>query len=235
MRSSNLLGIPHMVVCVNKMDLVDWDRARFDEIQEEFMAFASRLDIRDVAFIPISALHGDNVVNQSDNAWWYRGRPLLNHLETVYIASDENFIDPRFPVQYVIRSHGSTGVDFRGYAGTVASGVFRPGDPVVIMPSGVATTIDSIETADGAVEEAFPPMAVTMTLADPVGVARGGHDLPAQQPSQHDAGDRGDGELDGCPALPDGGHTPPGQAHDKGGARHGRSAALQDGHQRHPP
>src|SRR5271163_4007220 len=149
---SHLLGIPHMVVCINKMDLVDWDRERFEEIQEEFMAFATRLDVRDVVFIPISALHGDNVVNPSDNAWWYRGRPLLNHLETVYIASDENFIDPRFPVQYVIRSHGSSGVDFRGYAGTVASGVFRPGDPVVVMPSGVATTIATIETADGQVE-----------------------------------------------------------------------------------
>jgi bifunctional enzyme CysN/CysC len=170
---SNLLGIPHMVVCINKMDLVDWDRERFEEIQEEFMAFATRLDVRDVAFIPMSALHGDNVVNPSDNAWWYQGSPLLNHLETVYIASDENFIDPRFPVQYVIRSHGSTGVDFRGYAGTVASGVFRQGDPVVIMPSGTATTIRTIETADGPVAEAFPPMAVTMTLADPVGVARG--------------------------------------------------------------
>jgi bifunctional enzyme CysN/CysC len=181
---AHLLGIPHMVVCVNKMDLIDWDRGRFEEIQEEFMSFATRLDIRDVAFIPVSALHGDNVVDPSDNSWWYRGRPLLNHLETVYIASDENFIDPRFPVQYVIRSHGSSGVDFRGYAGTVASGVFRPGDPVVVMPSGVATTIDTIETADGPVDEAFPPMAVAMTLTDPVGVARG--DLicrPNNQPS----------------------------------------------------
>ena len=181
---SHLLGIPHMVVCVNKMDLVDWDRQRFEDIQEEFMSFASRLDIRDVVFIPVSALHGDNVVNPSDHAWWYRGRPLLNHLETVYIASDENFIDPRFPVQYVIRSHGSTGVEFHGYAGTVASGVFRPGDPVVVMPSGVATTIRTIETADGHVDEAFPPMAVAMTLADSVGVARG--DMicrPHNQPS----------------------------------------------------
>ncbi len=170
---SHLLGIPHMVVCVNKMDLVDWDRDRFEEIKDEFMAFASRLDVRDVAFIPMSALHGDNVVNASDNAWWYQGAPLLSHLETVYIASDENFIDARFPVQYVIRSHGSATVDFRGYAGTVASGVFRRGDPVVIMPSGVATTIQTIETADGPVEEAFPPMAVAMTLADSVGVTRG--------------------------------------------------------------
>ena len=122
-------GTPHMVVCVNKMDLIDWDRGRFEEIQEEFMSFATPLDIKDVVLIPVSALHGDNVVDPSDNSWWYRGRPLLNHLETVYIASDENFIDPRFPVQYVIRSHGSSGVDFRGYAGTVASGGSLPGRP----------------------------------------------------------------------------------------------------------
>jgi bifunctional enzyme CysN/CysC len=181
---SHLLGIPHMVVCVNKMDLIDWDRSRFEEIKDDFMKFASRLDVRDVVFIPISALHGDNVVNGSENAWWYEGVPLLQHLESVYIASDENFIDPRFPVQYVIRSHGSEDEDFRGYAGTVASGVFRPGDPVAIMPSGVTTTINSIETADGPVDEAFPPMAVTITLTDPVGVARG--DMicrPNNQPS----------------------------------------------------
>jgi bifunctional enzyme CysN/CysC len=181
---SHLLGIPHMVVCVNKMDLIDWDRDRFEEIKEDFMKFATRLDVRDVAFIPISALLGDNVVNASDHTWWYEGVPLLTHLESVYIASDENFIDPRFPVQYVIRSHSSDQVDFRGYAGTVASGVFRPGDAVVIMPSGVTTTIATIETADGPVEEAFSPMAVTMTLEDPVGVARG--DMicrPNNQPS----------------------------------------------------
>src|SRR5258708_1778646 len=168
---SNLLGIPHMVVCVNKMDLIDWDRERFEEIKADFMTFAPRLDVRDVAFIPISALLGDNVVNASDHTWWYDGVPLLTHLESVYIASDQNFIDPRFPVQYVIRSHSSGQADFRGYAGTVASGVFRPGDAVVVMPSGVTTSIASIETADGPVEEAFSPMAVTMTLADPVGVA----------------------------------------------------------------
>jgi bifunctional enzyme CysN/CysC len=160
-------------VCINKMDLVDWDRERFEEIRDDFMKFASRLDIRDVAFIPISALLGDNVVNGSENSWWYDGVPLLRHLESVYIASDENFIDPRFPVQYVIRSHGSQDEDFRGYAGTVASGVFRPGDPVTVMPSGVTTTIQAIETADGPVDEAYPPMAITMTLTDPVGVARG--------------------------------------------------------------
>jgi bifunctional enzyme CysN/CysC len=181
---SHLLGIPHMVVCINKMDLVDWDRARFEEIKDDFMKFATRLDVRDVVFIPMSALHGDNVVHGSENTWWFEGVPLLTHLESVYIASDENFIDPRFPVQYVIRSQGSEDEDFRGYAGTVASGVFRPGDPVTVLPSGVTTTIKSIETADGPVDEAFPPMAVTMTLTDSVGVARG--DLicrPNNQPS----------------------------------------------------
>ena len=219
---SHLLGIPHMVVCVNKMDLVDWDRQRFEDIQEEFMSFASRLDIRDVVFIPVSALHGDNVVNPSDNAWWYRGRPLLNHLETVYIASDENFIDPRFPVQYVIRSHGSTGVDFRGYAGTVASGVFRPGDPVVVMPSGVATTIRTIETADGHVDEAFPPMAVAMTLADPVGVARG--DMicrPNNQPSMTQQIEATVSWMD-AQQRPHDRHTAPRQAHDEDRSSHRR-------------
>jgi bifunctional enzyme CysN/CysC len=135
-------------------------------------------------FVPMSALLGDNVVQASDNLWWYEGVPLLTHLESVYISSDENFVDPRFPVQYVIRSHSTDEVDFRGYAGTVASGVFRPGDPVVIMPSGVTTAIEAIETADGPVDEAFPPMAVTITLADHVGVARG--DMicrPNNQPS----------------------------------------------------
>jgi bifunctional enzyme CysN/CysC len=182
---SSLLGIPHMVVCVNKMDLVDWDRDRFEEIREEFMNFSARLGIRDVTFIPMSALLGDNVVNRSDSMGWYDGVPLLNHLESVYISSDENFVDPRFPVQYVIRSGVNDETEFRGYAGTVASGVFRPGDEVVVLPSGVSTTIASIVTADGPVDEAFPPMAVTMTLTDPVGVTRG--DMicrPTNQPSQ---------------------------------------------------
>ena len=181
---SSLLGIPHMVVCINKMDLVDWDRERYEEIKADFMKFASRLDVRDVVFVPMSALLGDNVVQSSNNLWWYEGVPLLTHLESVYISSDENFVDPRFPVQYVIRSHSTDDVDFRGYAGTVASGIFRPGDPVVITPSGVTTTIETIETADGPVDEAFPPMAVTMTLRDQVGVTRG--DMicrPNNQPS----------------------------------------------------
>jgi bifunctional enzyme CysN/CysC len=182
---SNLLGIPRMVVCVNKMDLVDWDHDRYEEIQADFMNFAARLGTREVTFIPMSALLGDNVVNRSDNMSWYEGAPLLSYLESVYISGDENFVDPRFPVQYVLRSQPGDQLEFRGYAGTVASGVFRPGDEVVVLPSGVTTTIESILTADGVVDEAFPPMAIVMTLTDPVGVTRG--DMicrPQNQPSQ---------------------------------------------------
>jgi len=170
---SSMLGVPHMVVCVNKMDLVDWDRARFEEITSEFMEFAARLNVHDVTFIPISALKGDNVVQRSENSWWYSGAPLLNHLESVYIASDENFIDPRFPVQYVIRSQTPENPDFRGYAGTVASGVFRTGDELLVLPSGMTSRIASIVTADGDVPEAFPPMAVVITLEDDIAVSRG--------------------------------------------------------------
>ena len=137
------------------------------------MEFAARLNVHDITFIPISALKGDNVVQRSENMWWYEGSPLLNHLESVYIASDENFIDPRFPVQYVIRSQTPENPDFRGYAGTVASGVFRPGDEILVLPSGVTSRIATIETADGEVAEAFPPMAVVVTLEDDIGVSRG--------------------------------------------------------------
>ncbi len=170
---SSLLGIPHMVVCVNKMDLVEWRQERFEEIRADFMQFAARLDVHDVTFIPISALEGDNVVNRSDNMPWYEGRPLLHHLEDVYIGSDENFIDPRFPVQYVIRPQSSEYPDYRGYAGTVASGVFRVGDEVVVMPSGFESRIKSIDTPRGPVDEAYPPMAVTISLTDDLSVSRG--------------------------------------------------------------
>ncbi len=170
---SSMLGVPHMVVCVNKMDLIDWDKARFEEITSDFMEFAARLNVHDVTFIPISALKGDNVVQRSENTWWYGGAPLLNHLESVYIASDENFIDPRFPVQFVIRSQTPENPDFRGYAGTVASGVFRTGDELLVLPSGMTSRIASIATADGDVPEAFPPMAVVITLEDDIAVSRG--------------------------------------------------------------
>jgi bifunctional enzyme CysN/CysC len=170
---SSMLGVPHMVVCVNKMDLIDWDRAQYERIESDFMEFAARLNVHDIIFIPISALKGDNVVQRSENMWWYGGAPLLNHLETVYIGSDENFIDPRFPVQYVIRSQTPDRPDFRGYAGTVASGVLRPGDEVLVLPTGTTTRVASIVTADGEVPEAFPPMAVVVTLEDDIAVSRG--------------------------------------------------------------
>jgi bifunctional enzyme CysN/CysC len=170
---SSMLGIPHMVVCINKMDLVDWDQATFERIKSDFMEFAARLNVRDITFIPISALRGDNVVHRSENLWWYDGSPLLSHLEQVYIGSDENFIDPRFPVQYVIRTQMGEGPDFRGYAGTVASGVLRPGDDVLVLPSGTTSRIATITTADGEITEAFPPMAVVITLTDDIAVSRG--------------------------------------------------------------
>ncbi|MCB1039031.1 MAG: hypothetical protein KDA94_05810, partial [Acidimicrobiales bacterium] len=170
---ASLLRIPHLVLCVNKMDLVDWSQERFEEIKAEFRAFAAKLDIADLAFVPVSALHGDNVVTRSANSPWYEGSSLLHHLEEVHVASDRNLIDVRFPVQYVIRPHNDDFHDYRGYAGTVAGGVMKPGDPVVVLPSGFSSTIASVETADGPVEEAFGPMAVTVRLADEIDVSRG--------------------------------------------------------------
>jgi bifunctional enzyme CysN/CysC len=173
---SSLLGIPHLVLCVNKMDLVDWSEERFEEIKAEFREFAMKLDVHDLTFIPVSALHGDNVVNRSMNMPWYEGSSLLHHLEEVHIASDRNLIDARFPVQYVIRPQNQTDRDlhdYRGYAGTVAGGVFRPGDEVVVLPSGFATRIKSIDTYDGTIDEAFAPMAVTITLDDDIDISRG--------------------------------------------------------------
>ena len=170
---SSLLGIRHLVVCVNKMDLVEWSQPRFEEISREFRDFATRLDVHDLTFVPMSALLGDNVVNASEHMPWYTGRPLLALLEDVHIASDRNLVDPRFPVQYVIRPMQHDHHDYRGFAGTVAGGVFRVGDEVQVLPSGVTTTISGIDTYDGPVEEAFPPMAVTIRLADQVDVSRG--------------------------------------------------------------
>jgi bifunctional enzyme CysN/CysC len=170
---STLLGVPHLVLCVNKMDLVDWSEEAFEAIREEFTEFASRLRVRDMTFIPVSALHGDNVVNHSERMPWYDGLPLLRHLERLYVASDRNLVDVRFPVQYVIRPQSHSVVDYRGYAGVVASGVIKPGDPILALPSGLETTIASIDTADGPVDEAFPPMAVTITLKDEIDISRG--------------------------------------------------------------
>ena len=168
-----MLGVPHMVVCINKMDLVDWDQGRYEEIKSDFMEFVARLNVHDISFIPICAVRGDNVVQRSENMWWYDGSPLLSHLESIYIGSDENFIDPRFPVQYVIRSQTPEFPDFRGYAGTVASGVLRPGDELLVLPTGTTSRIASIVTADGEVAEAFPPMSVIVTLEDDIAVTRG--------------------------------------------------------------
>jgi bifunctional enzyme CysN/CysC len=170
---SSLLGIPHVVVCVNKMDLVDFDERVFDAIVEDFDRFAARLEMPDVTFIPISALHGDNVVERSDAMPWYQGPPLLYHLEHVHIASDRNLIDVRFPVQWVIRPSATSVADYRAYAGQIAGGVMRPGDDVLVLPGGQHSTIAAIDTYDGPVAEAFPPMSVAIRLADDVDVGRG--------------------------------------------------------------
>ncbi len=170
---ASLLGVQHIVLAINKMDLIDWDEERFTWIRDEFHSFAARLDIQDVATIPISALHGDNVVTKSNKAPWYGGPSLLAHLEDVYIAGDRNLLDARFPVQYVIRPQTHEHADHRSYAGTVASGIMRPGDEVVVLPSGKSSRITAIEGPNGAVPEAFPPMAVSITLADDIDVSRG--------------------------------------------------------------
>jgi bifunctional enzyme CysN/CysC len=170
---ASLLAIPHLVVCVNKMDTLGYDEEVFDSIVEEFERFAARLDIQDVTFIPISALQGDNVVERSQAMPWYQGPPLLYHLEHVHIASDRNLIDVRFPVQWVIRPRSSVGADYRAYAGQVAGGILREGDEVVVLPGGQRTTIAGIDTFDGQVREAFPPMSVALRLADEVDVSRG--------------------------------------------------------------
>ena len=170
---ASLLRIPHLVVAVNKMDLVDYDRERFEEIVEEFRAFAAKLDVTDLTFIPLSALNGDNVVSRSTNMEWYEGSSLLHHLESVHIASDRNLIDARFPVQYVLRPNTDEYHDYRGYAGRIAAGVFKPGDEVVVLPSGFTSTISSIDTFDGPLDEAFAPMSVTVRLADEIDISRG--------------------------------------------------------------
>ena len=170
---ASLLGIQHIVLAVNKMDLIDWDEDKFEQIRDEFHAFAARLDVHDVVAIPMSALHGDNVVTKSDHTPWYDGPPLLTYLEEVYIAGDRNLVDVRFPVQYVIRPHTREHQDHRSYAGTVASGVMRPGDEVVVLPSGKVSRITAIEGPSGPVTEAFPPMAVSVSLADDIDISRG--------------------------------------------------------------
>lgn len=181
---ASLLQIPHIIVCVNKMDLVEYKEERFNEIVDQYEEFAAKLDVKDVRFIPISALHGDNVVNRGEHMDWYEGGTLLHTLETIHIGSDENHIDCRFPVQTVIRPHSDEYHDYRGYAGRVAGGVFKPGDAVTVLPSGLESRISSIVTLNGEVEEAFPPMSVTINLEDDVDISRGDMIVrPNNQPS----------------------------------------------------
>lgn len=169
----SLLRVPHLVLCVNKMDLVDWSREVYEKIADEFTAFAAKLDAPDLTVVPVSALHGDNIVSRSEKMPWYEGPSLLHHLERVHIASDRNLVDVRFPVQYVIRPQSTTVTDYRGYAGQVASGVLKPDDEVMVLPSGFTSRIAAVETADGPVPEAFPPMSVTVRLTDEIDISRG--------------------------------------------------------------
>jgi len=170
---ASLLKIPHIIVCVNKMDLVNYDEAVYEKIVDDYKAFSAKLEISDIQFVPISALLGDNVVNRSNNMDWYKGATLLHMLENVHIESDYNHIDSRFPVQYVVRPMSNEHHDFRGYAGRVAGGIFRPGDEVLVLPSGFTSKIKTIQLGDTVLEEAFAPMSVTMTLVDEIDISRG--------------------------------------------------------------
>ncbi len=169
----SLLRVPHLVLAVNKMDLVDYSEEVYNRIYKEFTAFAGKLNIPDLAVIPISALQGDNVVNRSENMPWYQGTSLLHHLENVHIASDRDLRDVRFPVQYVIRPKSDEFHDYRGYAGQVAGGVLKPGDEVVVLPSGMTSTIEGIDLHEEKLDEAYPPMSVTVRLRDDLDVSRG--------------------------------------------------------------
>ncbi|WP_369999098.1 sulfate adenylyltransferase subunit CysN [Winogradskyella sp.] len=170
---ASLLQIPHIIVCINKMDLVDYSEDAYSKVINEFEEFSSKLLVQDIRFIPISALNGDNVVNRSKNMDWYQGAPLLHTLETMHISSDINKVDARFPVQTVIRPQNETHRDYRGYAGRVASGIFRVGDEVTAMPSGFTSKIKNIDTFDGELKEAFAPMSITITLEDDIDISRG--------------------------------------------------------------
>ena len=170
---ATLLRVPHLVLAVNKIDLVDYSEQVFTAIRDEFSQFAAKLEIGDLTVIPISALHGDNIVSRSERTPWYDGPSLMYHLEHVHVSSDVNLIDARFPVQYVIRPQSSQFPDYRGYAGTMASGVLRAGDEVMVLPSGLTSTIARIDTADGPVEEAFAPMSVTVLLDGELDISRG--------------------------------------------------------------
>ena len=181
---ASLLQIQHIIVCVNKMDLVDWSEDRFNEIVAGYKEFASRLEVPHIDFIPISALLGDNVVERSVNMDWYQGSPLLYTLETMYIGNEHNHVDARFPVQWVIRPHSDEWHDFRGYAGRVAGGVFKPGDEVTVMPSGFQSRVKGIHDIHGDVAKAFAPMSVTVTLEDEIDISRGDMIVKQNNPPQ---------------------------------------------------
>jgi len=181
---ASLLQIQHIIVCVNKMDLVDWSEDRFNEVVAQYKEFASRLEVPHIDFIPISALLGDNVVERSANMGWYQGSPLLYTLETMYIGNEHNHVDARFPVQWVIRPHSDEWHDFRGYAGRVAGGVFKPGDEVTVMPSGFQSRVKGIHDIHGDVPEAFAPMSVTVTLEDEIDISRGDMIVKQNNPPQ---------------------------------------------------
>src|SRR5688572_4882773 len=166
---ASLLGIPHLLVCVNKMDLVGFSREVFDRITEEFRQFAAQLTFKDVSFVPVSALRGDNIVEKSAQAPWYEGPSVLSFLETVPIAGDRNLDDFRYPVQYVLRPH----LNYRGFAGEIASGTIKKGDPILVLPSRRRTRVASIDTFEGSLESAASPLSVTLTLTDEVDVSRG--------------------------------------------------------------
>ena len=170
---ASLLRIPHVFVCINKMDLADYSQEAYDRVVKEYTNFAAKLDVQDVRFIPMSALHGDNVVTRSENMNWYEGGTLLHNLENVHISADHNLRDARFPVQTVIRPHTDEYHDFRGYAGRVAGGIFKKGDTITAMPSGLQSTITGIHTLTEELEQAYPPMSVTITLADDIDISRG--------------------------------------------------------------
>lgn len=170
---ASLLQIPHLIICVNKMDLVDYKEEAYDKVVQEYRNLSSKLDIKDVHFVPVSALKGDNVVEKSNNMDWYKGATLLYLLENLHISSDENQIDCRFPVQYVIRPQQNEHHDYRGYAGRIASGIFKPGDKIKVLPNGETAQIKTIELAGEQIAEAFAPMSVTMTLDHNVDISRG--------------------------------------------------------------
>ena len=171
---ASLLQIPHLIICVNKMDLVDYDKSVYEKIKQDFKQFSSKLQVKDIRFVPISALDGDNVVNKSTKMDWYEGTTLMYLLETIHIGSDRNLVDCRFPIQTVIRPQTKEHHDYRGYAGEIAGGVFKKGDDVMVLPSGFTSKIAGIDTYDGEVEQAFAPMSVTMRLEDELDLSRGG-------------------------------------------------------------